>query len=106
MKPISKNYKIPVGIRKDGDLYISRCESLDIYSQGVSLKEALGNIHEAITLFIEGCIEIGTLDQVISDCGLSVVQDQQFDIHECGSDDLHYLNVPISLIADAQNHAC
>ena len=50
-------------------LYGSYCPALDLYSQGSTLKEAKENIIEATELFIESCIERGTLLEVLRGCG-------------------------------------
>jgi len=98
--------KIPVSIKKDGDIYVSGCHNLDIYSQGKSEKEALGNAFEAISLFMETCFSMGTLNQVLTDSGFSSAESSELLVDNEDDDNCHYLNVPISLIANAQNHAC
>jgi len=49
----NKIYKFSLGIRKEDNLYIAKCFEIDVVSQGKSVEEALANIKEAITLYIE-----------------------------------------------------
>ena len=57
-------------IRKEKPgMYIAYCPALDLYSQGATSKEARKNIIEAVQLFVESCIEGGTLDDVLRECG-------------------------------------
>ena len=41
---------------------VATCPSLKVSSQGATEKEAKKNLAEAISLFIESCIEHGTLE--------------------------------------------
>ena len=38
---------------KEGDWYVSRCEELEVASQGRTLEEAFDNLHEALHLLLE-----------------------------------------------------
>ncbi|MCW4011610.1 MAG: type II toxin-antitoxin system HicB family antitoxin [Candidatus Bathyarchaeota archaeon] len=40
-------------INKENELYVAHCPELDIASQGKSIEEALENLKEAITLYLE-----------------------------------------------------
>lgn len=42
-------------------------------SQGSTKEEALSNLKEALHLFIVTCHEMGTLDEVMKDCGFSMM---------------------------------
>ncbi len=44
---------ITVSVVQDDDVYISHCLDYDIASQGSSSQEAIDNIKEAVTLFLE-----------------------------------------------------
>lgn len=67
---ISIVFKLPATVRKKKDWYVSSCPVLDVYSQGETKDKALNNLIEALRLFFISCIERGTLDQVLKDCGL------------------------------------
>ena len=53
-------------------IFLSYCPALDLYSQGSTLNKARDNIIEATQLLLEGCIEDGTLDEVLRECGFSL----------------------------------
>lgn len=38
---------------REGDWYVSRCEELEVASQGRTLEEAFDNLHEALELLLE-----------------------------------------------------
>ena len=44
---------ITVSVVQDDDVYISHCLDYDIASQGSSSQEAIENIKEAVTLFLD-----------------------------------------------------
>lgn len=60
---------VPVEIYWDEEVYVARCPSFKISSQGDTVEEARNNIEEAISILIEDCIESGTLEEVLKDCG-------------------------------------
>ena len=55
----------------DTGLYVSHCNPLDVCSQGDSEEEAVNNLNEAIHIFLSTCYEMGTLNEVLMECGLS-----------------------------------
>lgn len=55
--------------REDG-VYISRWAPLDVYSQGGTRDDAVTNLVEAVQLFVESCIERGTLKAVLAESGI------------------------------------
>lgn len=46
--------------QENGD-YIAYCPSLDLSSSGGTFNEAVGNFYEAFQLYVECCVESGTL---------------------------------------------
>ncbi len=46
--------------------YFSYCPSLDLCSQGETVQEAKNNIKEAVELFMESCLERGTLHKTLA----------------------------------------
>ena len=58
-----------VEVWREDDVYISRWAPLDIYSQGDTRRDAVTNLLEAVQLFVESCIERGTLRAVLADLG-------------------------------------
>lgn len=62
---IQSNLRVPATVRQEGKWFYSSCPVFDVHSQGLSKEEALDNLAEALQLFVESCIERGTLDQVV-----------------------------------------
>jgi len=63
---------LPIRIKKKPGIYVSSCDVFDVHSQGYTEAEARKNIEEAVKLFITGCFEMGTLDEVLKECGFQV----------------------------------
>ncbi len=83
-------FKLPIEIKKKGNLYISSCKILRVYSQGYSTEEAKKNIKEAIKLFLTSCFERGTLDAVLKECGFHIMKTSNKPIK-----DHRFVTVPI-----------
>lgn len=66
-----KNFeiKIPVQIIKEDKVFVAYTPALELCTQGDSYEEAQRMLGEAIVIFFEECIERGTLEQVLKDCG-------------------------------------
>jgi predicted RNase H-like HicB family nuclease len=100
---IQFSLRVPAAVRQEGKWFYSSCPVLDVHSQGLSKEEALGNLIEALQLFVESCFERGTLDQVLRESGFSPVHQQR--VVEGDS----YLDVPVTLLAAkhvAENMRC
>ena len=68
---VEVEFTLPVEVRESdsGAAYrVSVCPPLDVFSQGETEEAALANLAEALQLFIESCIERGTLEEVLKDC--------------------------------------
>lgn len=53
----------------EGDKIIALVPELNVSSFGRTLDEARTRIEEAVELFLEGCIEIGSLEDVLEESG-------------------------------------
>jgi len=62
---------LPAKFQKKGTTYIGNCHILDVVTQGETLDQAKKNLAEAIELFLITCYEMGTLDDVLKDCGFT-----------------------------------
>ncbi len=60
---------LPIAIQKEGDVFVSVCPVFDVASQGCTVDEAKSNLIEALHLFIQTCIEMGTISQVMQESG-------------------------------------
>ena len=102
MKPTANiNFKLPFTLEQEGDLVVAHCPLLDVYSQGENEDTAAANLIEAIQLFIESCIEAGSIDSVLKVCGF--VKDGDVE-PQTDEGDLGYLDVPVSLLIQATNN--
>lgn len=82
--------KVPVKIKKKANVHISSCPVLDVYSQGNTEAEAKRNLAEALRLFLVSCLERGTLDAVLKECGFKLVKKT---VH--APKDQNYVSIPI-----------
>ena len=57
----------------EGDLYVARCPDLDVSSFGDTVDEARDALQEAVEAFLEGCELLGTLDEVLAECGFAKI---------------------------------
>ena len=48
---------LTISIVQDGEMFVSHCVDLDIASQGQTSEEAIENVKEAVTLFLEEASE-------------------------------------------------
>lgn len=87
-------FRLPFEVRQEGSWHFSNCPILDVHSQGRTREEAVGNLIEALQLFIESCFERGTLTNVLLASGFEPAQ-----LAQPAADDGDYLDVPISLVA-------
>lgn len=63
------NVEIPVSIYKEGNAYVAYAHDLDLATQGDSVEDAKRMFAEAADLFVEGCEEMGTLNDVLENLG-------------------------------------
>lgn len=61
--------KIPVEFFQEGKAIIAYCPILDLSTSGSTLANAQRNFREAVDLWVESCIEMGTLDQALQELG-------------------------------------
>lgn len=52
-------------VAREGNYYVATCLGLPVVTQGKTDNEAMSNLLEAAQLFIESCIERGTLEKVL-----------------------------------------
>lgn len=57
-------------VKRDGrDRWVTGCPVLDIFSQGKNPQDAKRSLEEAISLWVEDCLERGTLEEALRDAG-------------------------------------
>ena len=72
MKNIS--YQVPITIIKQGKYFVAYSPVFDLSTAGKSVKDAQKKFEEAASLFLEGIIEKGTIDDVLTELGWKKVQ--------------------------------
>ena len=101
MSTLEISFKLPYKLVPENNLFTALCPVLDVASQGETKEEAKENLLDALVLFIETCYETGTLCEVLKASGFEKAEGQSKVANDknCVSDDLDYLDVPISLLA-------
>lgn len=69
---------------KEGRTWVAYCQGLDLSSCGATEDAALAAVSKAIKLWVESCIERGTLEQALGELGW-VCQDAKGEIADCRS---------------------
>jgi predicted RNase H-like HicB family nuclease len=87
--------KLAIKISKKGEWFIASCSSLDVITQGETQEQARRNITEALYLFFRSCIERGTLDAVLKQCGFTSISESMGDMEP----DEEQINVPLYLLS-------
>jgi len=67
------NISIRIEIFKEGDLYVALSPELNVSSFGETIEDAKNSLKEAVEAFIEGCQEMGTLEDVLEESGFSKI---------------------------------
>lgn len=93
-------FRLPAAVKKKGRIFVSQCPLLDVCSQGGTRAQALENLREAIRLFLQSCLERGTLERVLRESGF----ESAADTGSLPRGKREYVNVPLSLIA-SRTHA-
>lgn len=98
---VTLSFKLPVRVEKQGKLFVARCPVLDVVTQGDTGQKARANLSDALYLFLVSCLERGTLDAVLKQCGFTC---------RAGKKKLptnrNYIEVPIPFSADTRSHRC
>jgi len=81
------------------------CDALDVASQGETEEEARKNIAEALFMFLQSCIERGTLDAVLKKCGFRPLMELDQDIEPVESSARQeYVDVPLYLLSQYEDN--
>lgn len=69
MKNIAIKFALPVSILKEGDSFIAYTPALDLSTSGDTFEDAQKNFDEAVNIFFEELIEMGTTNEVLEGLG-------------------------------------
>lgn len=100
---MSLNLKLPFEISKKGKWVVASCPALDIFSQGDTEEEAKNNLSEALSLFFSSCIDRGTLDDVLKECGFKPIKMQEQAMRLTPLNE-EYLDIPLNLISEFEGY--
>ena len=103
-KPKKKNigveleFKLPFRIEKKEGWFIACCPVLDVYSQGKTEDKAKRNLIESLQAFLFSCIERGTLDAVLKECGFKYEKITSARKHPRFKKE-NYVDIPLFMLA-------
>ncbi len=95
-KNIILNIQLSFEIVRKERWYVASCPALDVFSQGETEKKAEKNLKETLCLFLTSCVERGTLDAVLKDCGLKPISESDPEIKPLE----RYISIPLYLLSD------
>ena len=68
-KKATFNIKVPLTVFKEGKIFIAYSPVLDLSTSASSFEKVQKRFIEVVNIFIEELIEMGTVDEVLSDLG-------------------------------------
>ena len=69
MDKLIKHLNLPVSFLKEADQFVAYTPALDLSTSGITLEDARKNFAEAVELFFDEIIAMGTLEEVLLDLG-------------------------------------
>lgn len=97
---ITLTAKLPIQITKKPKWFVASCPALDVSSQGETKEIAKKNIAESLTIFLRSCVERGTLDAVLKQCGFKSVVTEEQDLESFSlPPDQEYVDIPLHLLS-------
>ncbi|OGH32557.1 MAG: hypothetical protein A3G66_01415 [Candidatus Levybacteria bacterium RIFCSPLOWO2_12_FULL_39_17] len=69
MDKVAMNFALPVSILREGDSFVAYTPALDLSTAGSTFQEAQKNFGEAVNIFFQELMEMGTLNDVLKDLG-------------------------------------
>lgn len=70
------NATIPLITFREGDKVIAYSPALDLCSYGSNEEHAKKRFNEAVTIFLKECMKMGTLEEVLEECGWHRLEDK------------------------------
>jgi predicted RNase H-like HicB family nuclease len=65
----ARQLEYTVQIWREGSQYVAHAMPLDVASSGATPEAARQALHEAVDLFLETAQDMGTLDEILEECG-------------------------------------
>ena len=95
MKQVKFSANIPVSFFKESDAYIAYCPILDLSTSASTFKKVKERFSEAVEVFFEELVDMGTLDEVLANLGWTKVQRHWTPPFSVGHD-LQNVTIPLS----------
>ena len=86
---------LPLRTFKEGDLYLARCDPLEISDQGKTKKQALENLVHTLSLFFATSLVQGTLPKLLQDKGITTSDTLDKNLGETVP-----IPIPVELLTD------
>lgn len=96
---IKINLTIPVQLFKEGKYFIMHSPALDVATQGKTIEEVKRRFPEAVEIFLEETIKMGTLIDILKDLGWTL-KEKELNPPEMISQEIQSFNLP--QIAEAE----
>lgn len=91
---------VPIEINQRGKWFFASCPVLDVVSQGETFEKAKKNLGQALELFVTSCLERGTLDEVLKQCGFKPGTGSVPAPAKARMTGANYLNIPIPFLVN------
>lgn len=102
---IKLDIKIPVRVFEEDDVWVAHCPGLDVASQGNTAPEAKAGLIDAVTAFLLTCYDMGTLVEVLKDCGFEHIAPR--NMAELSANDApDMIDIPLPFIIDKTPDPC
>jgi predicted RNase H-like HicB family nuclease len=64
-----KSVQFTCRLSKEDDTVVAVCPEFGVSSFGETLEDAVASLHEAVSLFLEECQRMGTLEMILDEAG-------------------------------------
>lgn len=97
--------KLPVSVKKEGEVFVASIPALDIVTQGDSREDAMAMLEEAASIVMEHCLEKGTWMQFLAECGVTPTRHSVAVSKPPVSARTHYLEFPAWMLSNVEQTA-
>ena len=88
-------FNLPVSLLRESDQFVAYTPALDLSTSGATLEEAKKNFTEAVEIFFDEIVEMGTFEDVLLDLGWKK-QNQDFIPPVVVSQGMESIRVPFA----------
>ncbi len=94
---VTITFRVPIRLAHKGEWVVSHCDAFNVASQGRTEEEARHNIEEALELFLQTAYEMGTLEEIMKECGFSPAFSGVIEKDEVAPEE-EFLDIPLPFI--------